>query len=88
MYNSFQAIKFSPNFKSMQRYFEIDVKLSDGSDSKKLLFDRIGTVADLVREIRRELNIAPEEKVYFTSLPISIKRSLIVFLHRSRIDLF
>uniref|UniRef100_A0A1I7VMC0 RING-type domain-containing protein n=1 Tax=Loa loa TaxID=7209 RepID=A0A1I7VMC0_LOALO len=57
-------IKFSTNFKSMQRYFEIDVKLSDGSESKKLSFDRIGTIADLVREIRRELNIAPEEKVY------------------------
>lgn len=49
----------------MQRYFEIDIKLSDGSESKKLPFDRIGTIADLVREIRRELNIAPEEKVEF-----------------------
>ncbi|CAG9532338.1 unnamed protein product [Cercopithifilaria johnstoni] len=57
-------IKFSTNFKSMQRYFEINVKLSDGSESKKLPFDRVGTIADLVREIRRELNIAPEEKVY------------------------
>ncbi|KAL4002286.1 hypothetical protein ACH3XW_2830 [Acanthocheilonema viteae] len=57
-------IKFSANFKSVQRYFEIDIKLSDGSESKKLPFDRIGTIADLIREIRRELNIAPEEKVY------------------------
>uniref|UniRef100_A0A0R3RGW8 RING-type domain-containing protein n=1 Tax=Elaeophora elaphi TaxID=1147741 RepID=A0A0R3RGW8_9BILA len=57
-------IKFSTNFKSVQRYFEIDIRLSDGSESKKLPFDRIGTIADLVREIRRELNIAPEEKVY------------------------
>uniref|UniRef100_A0A915PG03 Ubiquitin-like domain-containing protein n=1 Tax=Setaria digitata TaxID=48799 RepID=A0A915PG03_9BILA len=57
-------IEFSANFKSIERCFEIDVKLSDGSESKKLLFDRKGTIADLVREIRRELNIPPEEKVY------------------------
>ncbi|VDK82394.1 unnamed protein product [Litomosoides sigmodontis] len=57
-------IKFSANFKSAKRRLEIEIKLSDGSESKKLVFDQIGTIADLVREIRRELNIAPEEKVY------------------------
>ncbi|KAK6101299.1 hypothetical protein QQG55_4060 [Brugia pahangi] len=68
-------IKFSANFKSVQRYCEIDVKLSDGTESRKLPFDRIGTIADLIREIRRELNIAPEEKVYgyYLTRPLNVE---------------
>ncbi|VDN07677.1 unnamed protein product [Thelazia callipaeda] len=59
------ALKLSTEFKSADRFCEINIRLNDEIEVRKLPFDREGTIADLLREVRRELKIAPEEKVLF-----------------------
>ncbi|VDK55531.1 unnamed protein product [Anisakis simplex] len=58
------SIEFDRKFKSAGRLLDIKVQTSDDDTTSTVPFDQRGNLADLIREIRRELKIFPLDKVY------------------------
>uniref|UniRef100_A0A183VDQ0 RING-type domain-containing protein n=1 Tax=Toxocara canis TaxID=6265 RepID=A0A183VDQ0_TOXCA len=60
-----QFIDIAGEFNVDERMMEIKVETDGGEDGDaKVIFDKRGTVADFIREVRRTLKILPLDKVY------------------------